>query len=140
VDRIYNWLTSDPYHLKDNSSREPPYDWSDISERSKDLAIGHIVGDATYETSEYWALAEPTTECSNWIAKWFLYHKFRYRDGRSRQTMKNEKKSKTHQRREKEADAGQSWHSVHHQHSYGSSGSRTESSQTPYYDPVRDVR
>jgi len=126
--------------LKDNSSREPPYDWSDISERSKDEAIGYIVGQASYETSGYWALAEPTAGCENWIAKWFLYHKFRYRDGRSRQTAKTEKKSRSHHKKPKDTDAGGSWHAVQHHDPYGSSGSQTHGSRTPYYDPVRDVR
>jgi hypothetical protein len=36
-------------------------------------------------TSYYWNLAGPTGDgCPNWIARWFLYHKFRYRDGRNR--------------------------------------------------------
>jgi hypothetical protein len=35
-------------------------------------------------TSYYWKIAVPTTDCPNWIAKWFLYHKFRYRDGRNK--------------------------------------------------------
>jgi hypothetical protein len=29
-----------------------------------------------------WNIATPTYDCPNWIARWFLYHKFRYRDGR----------------------------------------------------------
>lgn len=36
------------------------------------------------ETLQYWALAESTEDSPNWIAKWFLYHMFRYRDGRNR--------------------------------------------------------
>lgn len=39
-------------------------------------------------TAYYWNLASPTTDCPNWIAKWFLYHKFRYRDGRNRNAVK----------------------------------------------------
>ncbi|KAG9247604.1 hypothetical protein BJ878DRAFT_397373, partial [Calycina marina] len=84
VDDIYNWLISDPAHLKTNGRRNPPYDWSDISERAKDDAISWILSRATTETQSYWALAQPSDSCENWIARWFLYHKFRYRDGRSR--------------------------------------------------------
>jgi hypothetical protein len=37
-------------------------------------------------TSVYWKMADiqSSGDCPNWIAKWFLYHKFRYRDGRNR--------------------------------------------------------
>jgi hypothetical protein len=35
-------------------------------------------------TSYYWNLAARSDDCPNWIARWFLYHKFRYRDGRNR--------------------------------------------------------
>ncbi|KAG9239510.1 hypothetical protein BJ875DRAFT_351819, partial [Amylocarpus encephaloides] len=88
ADQVYRWLTQERYHLKDNCSRKPPYDWSDIRDKSKDEAYIRIAqsGDAT--TSHYWALAQPTSECPNWIARWFLYHKFRYRDGRNRNPTK----------------------------------------------------
>lgn len=36
------------------------------------------------DTRYYWGLAFSTFECPNWIARWFLYHVFRYRDGRNR--------------------------------------------------------
>lgn len=43
-----------------------------------------IVQNGTDQTAYYWSLARPTPDCPNWIARWFLYHKFRYRDGRNR--------------------------------------------------------
>lgn len=41
-------------------------------------------------TSWYWKLATPTEDCPNWIARWFLYHKFRYRDGRNRNPVRGD--------------------------------------------------
>lgn len=38
------------------------------------------------ETSYYWNLSLVSDQSENWIAKWFLYHKFRYRDGRNRKS------------------------------------------------------
>jgi len=44
-------------------------------------------------TSYYWVLAAPKEGCPNWIARWFLYHVFRYRDGRNKQ---QEERSRRH--------------------------------------------
>ncbi|KAF7888216.1 uncharacterized protein EAF02_002757 [Botrytis sinoallii] len=84
TDVVYRWLISEKCHLKGNCKGKPPYDWSDIVERSKDEAMKLIVQNGTDQTAYYWNLAKPTPDCPNWIARWFLYHKFRYRDGRNR--------------------------------------------------------
>ncbi|KAI9648257.1 hypothetical protein NHQ30_002889 [Ciborinia camelliae] len=84
TDTVYRWLISEKCHLKKNCKGKPPYDWSDIVERSKDEAMKLIVENGTDQTAYYWSLAKPTPDCPNWIARWFLYHKFRYRDGRNR--------------------------------------------------------
>ncbi|KAK6613356.1 hypothetical protein H4I95_01700 [Botrytis cinerea] len=84
TDTVYRWLISEKCHLKQNCKGQPPYDWSDIVERSKDEAMKLIVQNGTDQTAYYWNLARPTVDCPNWIARWFLYHKFRYRDGRNR--------------------------------------------------------
>ncbi|TGO65525.1 hypothetical protein BCON_0002g01100 [Botryotinia convoluta] len=84
TDTVYRWLISEKCHLKKNCKGKPPYDWSDIVERSKDEAMKLIVQNGTDQTAYYWNLAKPTLDCPNWIARWFLYHKFRYRDGRNR--------------------------------------------------------
>ncbi|CAG8958277.1 hypothetical protein HYFRA_00000632 [Hymenoscyphus fraxineus] len=90
ADNVYRWLTQGGYHLKDNCSRRPPYDWSDIREKSKNEAYERIAQSGDAHTSYYWNLAAPTEDCSNWIARWFLYHKFRYRDGRNRNSAKDD--------------------------------------------------
>ncbi|TAQ84454.1 hypothetical protein B7494_g7221 [Chlorociboria aeruginascens] len=86
TDLVYKELTSNKRHLKKNCKRKAPYDWSDIVEKSKDEAMATIARSAQSEhTAYYWDLAGPSTDdCPNWIARWFLYHKFRYRDGRNR--------------------------------------------------------
>jgi hypothetical protein len=47
-------------------------------------------------TQWYWDLAVKTSDCPNWIARWFLYHKFRYRDGRNRNPAKGSGSGKHH--------------------------------------------
>ncbi|KAH8600908.1 hypothetical protein B0O99DRAFT_681765 [Bisporella sp. PMI_857] len=84
VDRAYKELTSNKHNLKKNCKRKPPYDWSDIVEKAKDRAMEAIAQNGDTYTTYYWNLAVPTEDCPNWIARWFLYHKFRYRDGRNR--------------------------------------------------------
>ncbi|TVY27206.1 hypothetical protein LHYA1_G004665 [Lachnellula hyalina] len=90
ADKYYKWLTTDKHHLKENCKRIPPYDWSDINEKSKDEAMKLIAKSGDAQTSYYWNLAGSSPdECPNWIARWFLYHKFRYRDGRNRNLPSN---------------------------------------------------
>ena len=92
TDVIYNWLISDKAHLKENSKRKAPYDWSDIQERAKDDAMAMIAQRGDQYTAYYWDLGTSRGNSPNWVAKWFLYHKFRYRDGRNR----NQKGEKSH--------------------------------------------
>ncbi|QSZ37566.1 hypothetical protein DSL72_008664 [Monilinia vaccinii-corymbosi] len=108
ADTVYRWLISETCHLKKNCKGNPPYDWSDIVEKSKDEAMNLIVQNGTPETAYYWNLAGPTQDCPNWIARWFLYHKFRYRDGRNRNT-------RTDHRDAVPSDSAATLH--HHRHS-----------------------
>jgi hypothetical protein len=96
TDVVYKWLTSEKSHLKENCKRKPPYDWSDILEKSKDEAMARIAQSGNPHTQWYWNLAVPTSDCKNWIARWFLYHKFRYRDGRNRNPAKSSSSGKHH--------------------------------------------
>jgi len=120
AEEYYKWLIQDQNHLKDNCKRKPPYDWSDINERSKDEAMEHIAKSGNPHTSYYWNLAGPTDDgCPNWIARWFLYHKFRYRDGRNRNLPSKG-----------DSGRGSYQHSSRHKHS-ASAGSSSTGSQ--YY-------
>lgn len=96
ADHIYTWLTSHSSHFKPTSKQQPPYDWSDITEQAKFDAAIQLSRSPDARTAPYWALGNnPMTE-NNWIAIWFIYHKFRYRDGRnrSRDSKNGSKKSK----------------------------------------------
>lgn len=86
TDRVYKWLTADDRHLKENCKLKPPYDWSDITEKAKYEAMALLARSGDSQTSNFWDLAASSTTdtCPNWIARWFLYHKFRYRDGRNK--------------------------------------------------------
>ncbi|EPE32233.1 hypothetical protein GLAREA_07366 [Glarea lozoyensis ATCC 20868] len=111
ADQVYRWLTQERYHLKDNCSRKPPYDWSDIRDRSKDEAYIRIAQSGDAHTSYYWNLAEPTEDCPNWIARWFLYHKFRYRDGRNRNPARADEGRSSGSKRERTKEVKRSSHS-----------------------------
>jgi len=78
-EKSYIFLTTDLRNLKQNYIGPPPYAWSDFTEKSKDQAIQSITMSNDSRTSRYWSLAHSTDKCPNWIARWFLYHKFRYR-------------------------------------------------------------
>lgn len=67
----------------------PPYNWNDVAEKSKDDALTQLVETGCSRTAPYWQLANGS-ESPKWIARWFLYHKFRYRDGRNK--LKHSKK------------------------------------------------
>jgi len=82
--RVYSWLISEKSHLKDHCTRVPPYDWNDFKEQWKDEAVNRIARGGDQYTNYYWSLASQQDNCPNWIARWFLYHKFRYNDSRSR--------------------------------------------------------
>ncbi|KAL2070016.1 hypothetical protein VTL71DRAFT_14696 [Oculimacula yallundae] len=93
---VYNWLIAHKSHLKENGKRKPPFDWSDIQERAKDDAMTMIAQGGDQYTTYYWDLGSTSGNTPNWVAKWFLYHKFRYRDGRNRSQKSGEKHRDKH--------------------------------------------
>ncbi|EKD17742.1 uncharacterized protein L3040_008072 [Drepanopeziza brunnea f. sp. 'multigermtubi'] len=162
TDSVYVWLTAGKAHLKDNCKRKPPYDWSDIKEGSKDEAMKMIAGRGDQYTQYYWDLGNAGKD-ENWIAKWFLYHKFRYRDGRNRA---HQKLPNNHRHTDKHANsssrprnsilrAEQSAYKEYYDaqvNNPGTSGNRYGNEQGYYtpapvaavggtyiYDPVRDI-
>ena len=74
----------------------PPYDWNDMTEKSKDDALTQLAENGCPQAAPYWHLAKGSESYLNWIAKWFLYHKFRYRDGRNK--LKHSKRRKFNSR------------------------------------------
>jgi len=164
TDRVYKWLTTEKAHLKKNCKRKAPYDWSDIQEKAKDDAMNSIAHGGDQYTSYYWNLATPTVSCPNWVARWFLYHKFRYRDGRNRNPTRDDGGSKHSHKRYAEntgSDYQQGvatkYEASDYAYSEHAGGSGNYSSNTRYssgsyatsqdngneskkvYDPVRDL-
>ncbi|KAF8847678.1 hypothetical protein BDZ45DRAFT_315030 [Acephala macrosclerotiorum] len=130
----YFQLTSNKDNFKTNSKQEPPYDWGDIQERPKDDAVTAIVNGGDKYTSYYWGLAVPSDDCPNWIAKWFLYHEFRYKDKRNGAQAKGSKG--------KRPASSSSGYTYHTSQPYDSADIAVVSNDQPsgnYYDPVRDV-
>ncbi|RDL41136.1 uncharacterized protein BP5553_01115 [Venustampulla echinocandica] len=164
TDDVYKWLTQDKRHLKHNGKQQPPYDWSDINEKAKDEAMIHLSRSGNAHTSYYWNLAAPG-DCPNWIARWFLYHKFRYRDGRNKNSAKTDGDQSSHwpmgtnNTSQPYPEAQMSHHTSNYtaygspSGTYGTSGTSTQGymqggesylqcppgSSKDYYDPVRDV-
>jgi len=137
TDRVYIWLTSGRDHLKANCKRVPPYDWSDIQEKSKDEAMKAIANGGDEYTDYYWRLGGPTTDSDNWIAKWFLYHKFRYRDGRNRSGKSSDDKKHHHESRQSRHHGSRRQSSGHTtQNTYYQEGSMNDGTDAAYYDPA----
>jgi hypothetical protein len=85
-----------------------------------------IAQNGSDQTSYYWNLATPTNDCPNWIARWFLYHKFRYRDGRNRNAGKAEVGSSRHHHSHHP-------HSSHRRQSYVAATEQSSYSTGSYY-------
>ncbi|KAH8591580.1 hypothetical protein B0O99DRAFT_266889 [Bisporella sp. PMI_857] len=140
VEPMYTWLITNKSHLKENGKRHPPYDWSDFAERPKDEAMYYISQSSNPETAYYWNLAVPTENCPNWIARWFLYHKFRYRDRRIRQSFKpGSRVLSGPSLEERTTDNGYGYSYDRKNSGVGEKIKVRNGSQSLYYDPVRDV-
>ncbi|KAH7083232.1 hypothetical protein BKA63DRAFT_561413 [Paraphoma chrysanthemicola] len=116
-------LSRNPVNLTEQSRQRPPrepYKWDEISETAKHREILTIVNNAPphtryyYEQGRYYNVNE-----ENWVARWYLWHSFRYRDNR-------ESRSKTTTSSENDGYAG-----VSASYAGGSVGGRG------YYDAAR---
>lgn len=78
-------LSSNPYNLTDQSKTDPsvcePYRWDEISETAKHSCVLTVVRDACPETRPYYYMGCYRTAVNeeNWVARWYLWHSFRYR-------------------------------------------------------------
>ncbi|KAF2248005.1 hypothetical protein BU26DRAFT_595821 [Trematosphaeria pertusa] len=62
---------------------QTPYKWDELSETAKHKEIRSIVGAAGAYTQPYYMMGEyGRVEKENWVARWYLWHSFRYRDNR----------------------------------------------------------
>lgn len=78
----YNSLT----RLSKKEGARAPYKWDDLSETARHREILHIVQAASVYTRPYYQMGRwMTTEEENWVAEWFLWHSFRFRDNRNTQ-------------------------------------------------------
>lgn len=61
-----------------------PYRWDDIQETYRYWQRLDIVAKAVPKTGPYYRMGEyGTVARDNWVAEWFLWHSFRYRDNRA---------------------------------------------------------
>ncbi|KAH8725135.1 hypothetical protein GQ44DRAFT_739916 [Phaeosphaeriaceae sp. PMI808] len=81
-------LSQDPQNLTDqsrvNQLVQAPYKWDELSETAKHRAILTVVENAPPHTRYYYAMGRYQTNVNeeNWVARWYLWHSFRYRDNR----------------------------------------------------------
>ncbi|KAL5400919.1 hypothetical protein PMIN03_011972 [Paraphaeosphaeria minitans] len=76
----YNSLTK----ISMKEGARAPYKWDDLSETARHREILNIVRTASVYTRPYYQLGRwMTTEEENWVAEWFLWHSFRFRDNRN---------------------------------------------------------
>jgi len=73
------------HNLTDQSRADPavvpPYKWDEISETAKHNQILLIVAGAQPQTRPYYQVGRYMTKVAeeNWVARWYLWHAFRYR-------------------------------------------------------------
>ena len=78
-------MSKNPLNLTDQSRANPfvetPYKWDEISETAKHAQILTIVDAARPETGPYYQVGRYMTNVNeeNWVARWYLWHSFRYR-------------------------------------------------------------
>ncbi|EAT78217.2 hypothetical protein HBH56_230690 [Parastagonospora nodorum] len=81
-------LSSNPRNLTDqsrvNKYIQMPYKWDEISETAKHREILTVVNNAPPITKYFYTLGryQTTVNEENWVARWYLWHSFRYRDNR----------------------------------------------------------
>lgn len=89
-------MSNDPKNLTEysraqkNPPAQRPYRWDELSETARHNEILLIVRQAAASTQPYYAMGyyKRATE-ENWVAQWFLWHCFRYRDNRPRPAVVN---------------------------------------------------
>lgn len=78
-------MSVDPLNLTDQSRADPsvvpPYKWDELSETAKHARILTTVNQAQPATRPYYYMGRYMTNVNeeNWVARWYLWHAFRYR-------------------------------------------------------------
>jgi len=88
AERARDVMSVHQHNLTDQSRADPavvpPYKWDEISETAKHNQILLIVAGAQPQTRPYYQVGRYMTKVAeeNWVARWYLWHAFRYRDNR----------------------------------------------------------
>ena len=63
---------------------QPPYRWDDLQETYRHRERMAVVAGADPVTAPYYRRGQHgTVVIDNWVANWFLWHSFRFRDNRA---------------------------------------------------------
>jgi hypothetical protein len=66
-----------------NALIQPPYKWDQLQETARHRETLRIAAEASPHTKPYFQIGHyESAEPENWVAKWFMWHCFRYRDNR----------------------------------------------------------
>jgi len=86
ADVVYKELVGDKRNLKPRQRNfDPPYDWNDLSERSREDAVNKLAAGGDSITRDFWQKGSVTLKYGlPWLPTWFLYKLFRHRDGRAK--------------------------------------------------------
>jgi hypothetical protein len=89
VSNIYENLTT---HSQRNPKVQAPYKWDELKETARHREVLYIAEYASPDTRPYFQMGRyrTTVEEENWVAQWFLWHCFRYRDNRPRAAAAND--------------------------------------------------
>ncbi|KAK7178468.1 hypothetical protein PSPO01_15487 [Paraphaeosphaeria sporulosa] len=82
---------SHDYNSLTNYSRQKgvraPYKWDDLQETARHKETMNIARTASAYTRPYYQMGQWMSAVEeNWVAEWFLWHSFRYRDNRNYET------------------------------------------------------
>ncbi|PVH74056.1 hypothetical protein DL98DRAFT_594465 [Cadophora sp. DSE1049] len=76
--QVSHEIQKQEHNIKPNHSDRLD-DWGNFTERAKELAVALLLKKASSKTQPFLELAQPDSQCLNWICQWFLYHHCRHR-------------------------------------------------------------
>ncbi|CBY00389.1 predicted protein [Plenodomus lingam JN3] len=85
TERARDVMSAQPHNLTEQSRANPnvvpPYKWDELSETAKHNQILLTVANASSQTRPYYLEGRYMTNVAeeNWVARWYLWHAFRYR-------------------------------------------------------------
>lgn len=134
----------------------PPYTWDNLQETARHRTILEIYRHARPETRTVYDLGHYTQGPNeeNWIIKWMLWHVFRYRDNRNRDSrLRNQSIGSSDQDLSGDNVSGneglevasqgaclESYYAAQHHALLTCRTVVSESSRSNFFDPIRDAR